>query len=217
MRREFFCSLAFVRSHIAICVPLCTSHFFSLLSPIRTKGIYFILLKSRSSLPGIYSTPVSVDSPLTRSMSLLPVGRKFFNNHILRYNLVVVFYCQMIFVIPVIEFNFSKMVVEPLILVTAFFLLFLVSIIYVRMDFSITVDEGAQEQLHSSSMLLEMPFSPFPSIFFNNEQELGWSGSPLIDDKQNSRDLKEEYQNLFLHLFISNNNIGRFQTLLSIY
>ena len=40
----------------------------------------------------------------------------------------------------------SKMMMEPLILVTAFFLLFLLSIIYVRLDFSITVDEGAQER-----------------------------------------------------------------------
>jgi len=41
----------------------------------------------------------------------------------------------------------SKMMMEPLILVTAFFLLFLLSIIYVRLDFSITVDECAQAKM----------------------------------------------------------------------
>ena len=36
---------------------------------------------------------------------------------------------------------------EPLILISAFFLLFLLSIIYVRMDFSITVDEGKEAKM----------------------------------------------------------------------
>ena len=36
---------------------------------------------------------------------------------------------------------------EPLILISAFFLLFLASIIYVRLDFSITVDEGAEAKM----------------------------------------------------------------------
>lgn len=39
------------------------------------------------------------------------------------------------------------MLLEPLLLVLAFFLFFLLSIIYVRMDFSITVDEGAEAKM----------------------------------------------------------------------
>merc|ERR1712123_433668 len=35
------------------------------------------------------------------------------------------------------------MMIEPLILVAAFFFLYLMAIIYVRLDFSITLDEGA--------------------------------------------------------------------------
>ena len=40
-----------------------------------------------------------------------------------------------------------SMLMEPLLLVSAFFLLFLLSILYVRMDFSITVDEGAEAKM----------------------------------------------------------------------
>jgi oligosaccharyltransferase complex subunit alpha (ribophorin I) len=36
---------------------------------------------------------------------------------------------------------------EPLLLVAAFFLLFLLSILYVRLDFSITVDENAEAKM----------------------------------------------------------------------
>ena len=36
---------------------------------------------------------------------------------------------------------------EPFILVTAFFLLFMISIIYMRLDFSISVDEGAEVKM----------------------------------------------------------------------
>jgi len=40
-----------------------------------------------------------------------------------------------------------SMLVEPLILVAAFFLLYLLAIIYVRLDFSITLDEGAEAKM----------------------------------------------------------------------
>jgi len=48
-----------------------------------------------------------------------------------------------------LQFTFPKtsMLHEPLILISAFFLLFLLSIIYVRMDFSITVDEGKEAKM----------------------------------------------------------------------
>jgi len=48
-----------------------------------------------------------------------------------------------------LQFTFAKrsMLHEPLILISAFFLLFLASIIYVRLDFSITVDEGAEAKM----------------------------------------------------------------------
>ena len=39
------------------------------------------------------------------------------------------------------------MIMEPLLLVSAFLLLFLVSIIYVRLDFSITKDETAESKM----------------------------------------------------------------------
>ena len=39
------------------------------------------------------------------------------------------------------------MFMEPLLLVTAFLLFFLLSIIYVLLDFSITVDEGAEARM----------------------------------------------------------------------
>ena len=39
------------------------------------------------------------------------------------------------------------MVTEPLLLVSAFFLLYLVTIIYVRLDFSICQDEGAEAKM----------------------------------------------------------------------
>merc|ERR1719203_1611496 len=45
------------------------------------------------------------------------------------------------------KFPHAKMLLEPLLLVFAFFLFFLLSIIYVRMDFSITVDEGAEAKM----------------------------------------------------------------------
>jgi len=39
------------------------------------------------------------------------------------------------------------MMIEPLILVAAFFFLYLLAIIYVRLDFSITLDEGAEARM----------------------------------------------------------------------
>ena len=45
------------------------------------------------------------------------------------------------------RFSHSAMFMEPLLLVTAFLLFFLLSIIYVRLDFSITVDEGAEARM----------------------------------------------------------------------
>jgi len=45
------------------------------------------------------------------------------------------------------KFSHSSMFMEPLLLVTAFLLFFLLSIIYVRLDFSITVDEGAEARM----------------------------------------------------------------------
>merc|ERR1712172_187183 len=39
------------------------------------------------------------------------------------------------------------MLTEPLILVSAFLLLFLLAIVYVRLDFSITVDAGAEAKM----------------------------------------------------------------------
>ena len=45
------------------------------------------------------------------------------------------------------RFSHSSMFMEPLLLVTAFLLFFLLSIIYVRLDFSITVDEGAEARM----------------------------------------------------------------------
>ena len=39
------------------------------------------------------------------------------------------------------------MMTEPLLLVAAFFLLYLMAIIYVRLDFSITLDEGAEAKM----------------------------------------------------------------------
>ena len=45
------------------------------------------------------------------------------------------------------RFSHSSMFMEPLLLVTAAFLFFLLSIIYVRLDFSITVDEGAEARM----------------------------------------------------------------------
>ncbi|XP_023344065.1 dolichyl-diphosphooligosaccharide--protein glycosyltransferase subunit 1 [Eurytemora carolleeae] len=48
-----------------------------------------------------------------------------------------------------LQFTFphKSMLLEPLILVTAFFLLFMISIIYMRLDFSISVDEGAEVKM----------------------------------------------------------------------
>jgi len=48
-----------------------------------------------------------------------------------------------------LQFTFPhrSMLNEPLILVTAFFLLFLLAIVYVRLDFSITVDAGAEVKM----------------------------------------------------------------------
>ena len=47
------------------------------------------------------------------------------------------------------RFNYPhrSMVMEPLLLVSAFFLLYLVTIIYVRLDFSITRDETAESKM----------------------------------------------------------------------
>ena len=47
------------------------------------------------------------------------------------------------------SFNYPhrSMVTEPLLLVSAFFLLYLVTIIYVRLDFSISQDEGAEAKM----------------------------------------------------------------------
>ena len=44
-------------------------------------------------------------------------------------------------------FVLRSMLLEPLILVIAFFLLFMISIIYMRLDFSISVDEGAEVKM----------------------------------------------------------------------
>jgi len=48
-----------------------------------------------------------------------------------------------------LQFNYSHrtMMIEPLILVAAFMLLFLLAIIYVRLDFAITVDAGAENKM----------------------------------------------------------------------
>lgn len=48
-----------------------------------------------------------------------------------------------------LQFTFphKSMLLEPFILVTAFFLLFMISIIYMRLDFSISVDEGAEVKM----------------------------------------------------------------------
>ncbi len=48
-----------------------------------------------------------------------------------------------------LQFTFPHrtMLHEPLLLVAAFFLLFLLSILYVRLDFSITVDENAEAKM----------------------------------------------------------------------
>lgn len=52
-----------------------------------------------------------------------------------------------------LQFTFThrSMLLEPLILVLAFFLLFVVSIVYVRLDFSITVDVGAESKMKVAS------------------------------------------------------------------
>ena len=46
------------------------------------------------------------------------------------------------------------MMTEPLILVATFFLLYLKAIIYVRLDFSITLDEGAEARMKVQKMEL---------------------------------------------------------------
>jgi len=48
-----------------------------------------------------------------------------------------------------VEFDYphSSMIMEPLILVAAFMLLYLLAIIYVRLDFSITVDQGQEAKM----------------------------------------------------------------------
>ena len=46
------------------------------------------------------------------------------------------------------------MMTEPLILVATFFLLYLKAIIYVRLDFSITLDEGAEARTKVQKMKL---------------------------------------------------------------
>merc|ERR1712096_468184 len=45
------------------------------------------------------------------------------------------------------------MLAEPLILVAAFFLLYLLAIIYVRLDFSITLDEGVSSVKNFKTLL----------------------------------------------------------------
>ena len=47
------------------------------------------------------------------------------------------------------RFNYPQrsMLLEPLLLVAAFFLMYLMAIIYVRLDFSITLDEGAETKM----------------------------------------------------------------------
>eukprot|EP00088_Acartia_fossae_P017193 TRINITY_DN1973_c0_g1_i10.p1 TRINITY_DN1973_c0_g1~~TRINITY_DN1973_c0_g1_i10.p1 ORF type:complete len:605 (-),score=156.57 TRINITY_DN1973_c0_g1_i10:614-2428(-) len=54
-----------------------------------------------------------------------------------------------------LQFKYAHrtMLLEPLLLVSAFFLLFLLSIIYVRLDFSIRVDEGAEAKMKVAGYL----------------------------------------------------------------
>jgi oligosaccharyltransferase complex subunit alpha (ribophorin I) len=54
-----------------------------------------------------------------------------------------------------LHYTFSKtsMVVEPLLCVSAFYLLFLVVIIYVRLDFSITKDEATESRLRVAGLI----------------------------------------------------------------
>jgi len=53
------------------------------------------------------------------------------------------------------SYNFDKLrlLQEPLLVVTAFYLLFLVVIIYVRLDFSITKDEASESRMRVASLL----------------------------------------------------------------
>jgi oligosaccharyltransferase complex subunit alpha (ribophorin I) len=51
------------------------------------------------------------------------------------------------------QYSHTSMLMEPLLLISAFFLLFLLSIIYVRLDFSIRVDEGAEAKMKVAGYL----------------------------------------------------------------
>ena len=53
----------------------------------------------------------------------------------------------MLFLLYRFTYPHRSMIMEPLLLVSAFLLLFLVSIIYVRLDFSITRDETAESKM----------------------------------------------------------------------
>jgi len=57
-----------------------------------------------------------------------------------------------------LHYSFNKMLLlqEPMLLVGAFYLLFLVVIIYVRMDFAITKDEAKESRLRVSSLIDEV-------------------------------------------------------------
>merc|ERR1719228_1940316 len=54
-----------------------------------------------------------------------------------------------------LHYNFSKLLLlqEPMLLVGAFYLLFLIVIIYVRLDFSITKDEAKESRMRVSSLI----------------------------------------------------------------
>jgi len=51
------------------------------------------------------------------------------------------------------QYSHKSMLLEPFLLISAFFLLFLLSIIYVRLDFSIRVDEGAEAKMKVAGYL----------------------------------------------------------------
>lgn len=51
------------------------------------------------------------------------------------------------------QYSHKSMFIEPLLLISAFFLLFLLSIIYVRLDFSIRVDEGKEAKMKVAGFL----------------------------------------------------------------
>ncbi len=59
--------------------------------------------------------------------------------------------CSYKFTIICITFRFS-MFQEPLLLIGAYFIFFLLAIIYVRLDFAITKDEGADSKLKAAGI-----------------------------------------------------------------